>query len=109
MTWRIKMTNEFHNLEMYKKYGYDIKDVPYLGMEIGDSNEFAINPYTEVKVELNPVEIAIFDVLMGCYQMHLMAGEAGDHEGAKELYNDYYKGKDWFIENNVDAYFDLID
>ena len=46
---------------------------------------------------------------MGSYHAHLAAGEAGQMKIAKELYNDYYKGKDWFIENNVGAYFKLID
>ena len=99
------MTNKDRDT-IYKKYGYDKDKIPFPMMTIGEENETATNPYTEVKVTLNPVETAIYDCLMGSYHAHLAAGEAGQ---MKELYDDYYKGKDWFIENNVEAYFKLID
>ena len=102
------MTNKDRDT-VYKKYGYDKDKIPFPRMHIGEEDEVAINPYSEVKVTLNPVEIAIYDNLMGSYHAHLAAGEAGQMKIAKELYDDYYKGKDWFIENNVEAYFKLID
>ena len=94
---------------IYKKYGYDKDKIPFPKMMIGKENEIAKNPYTEVEVTLNPVEIAIYDCLMGSYHAHLLAGDTGNMETAKSLYGDYNKGKNWFIENNVGAYFKLID
>ena len=94
---------------IYKKYGYDKNKIPFPMMMIGEEDEIAKNPYTEVEVTLNPVEIAVYDCLMGSYHAHLAAGQAGQLEVARDLYDDYYKGKDWFIENNVEAYFKLID
>ena len=102
------MTNKDRNI-LYKKYGYDKEKIPFPMMTIGEEDEVATNPYSGVEVTLNPVEIAVYDCLMGSYNAHLQAGESGQIKIAKELYSDYYKGKDWFIENNVDAYFKLID
>ena len=102
------MTNKDKDI-LYKKYGYDKDKIPFPMMQIGEEDEIAKNPYSEVEVTLNPVEIAIYDCLMGSYHAHLQAGHSGQTKIAKELYSDYYKGKDWFIENNVDAYFKLID
>ena len=75
----------------------------------GEEDQEVINPYSEVKVTLNPVETAIYDCTMGSYHAHLMAGEAGQQVIASKLYKDFYKGKIWFIENNPEAYFQLID
>jgi hypothetical protein len=94
---------------IYKKYGYDKNKIPFPEMMIGKEDETVKNPYTEVEVKLNPVEVAIYDCLMGSYHAHLAAGNAGQTIVAKGLYKDFYKGKDWFIENNVEAYFKLID
>ena len=94
---------------LYKKYGYDKKKIPFPGMMIEKEDETVKNPYTEVEVTLNPVEVAIYDCLMGSYHAHLAAGNAGQTEVARSLYKDFNKGKDWFIENNVGAYFKLID
>ena len=45
---------------------------------------------------------------MGSYNLHLQIGK-NNIEQARELYDDFNKGKNWFIENNPQAYFDLID
>ena len=95
--------------DVYEKYGYDKDKMPFHGMIIGVEDEVAVNPYTEIEVTLNPVEIAVYDVLMGCYQLHLLAGNDGQMEQSRDMYNDYTRGKNWFIENNPSAYFDLID
>ena len=94
---------------LYKKYGYDKEKIPFPGMMIEKEDETVKNPYSEIEVTLNPVEVAIYDCLMGSYHAHLAAGNAGQIEVARSLYTDYNKGKDWFIENNVGAYFKLID
>lgn len=102
------MTNK-NITDIYEKYGYVKKDVPFsAGMMVGKDHETIANRFTGVKVKLNPVEVAVYDVLMGSYNLHLQAGK-DDVIQARELYNDFIKGKNWFIENNPQAYFDLID
>lgn len=97
------------NKDIYEQYGYVKKDVPFSkNMIVGEDNEWVSNKFTGVKVELNPVECAVYDVLMGSYNLHLQVGE-DNLAYARELYNDFNKGKNWFIENNPQAYFDLID
>lgn len=97
------------NKDIYQEYGYVKEDVPFSkGMMVGKNHETVVNKFTGIKVELNPVELAVYDVLMGSYQLHLQAGK-DDLIQARELYNDFIKGKNWFIENNPQAYFDLID
>jgi len=97
------------NKDIYKKYGYNIKDVPFSkDMMVGRDHETVANRFTGVKVKLNPVEVAVYDVLMGSYNLHLQVGK-DDVIQARELYNDFVKGKNWFIDNNPQAYFDLID
>jgi len=98
-----------HKETMYKKYGYDKKKIPFPDMKILEEDEIATNPYSEVSITLNPVEIAIYDCLMGSYHAHLLAGDTGNMKTAQELYKDFNKGKDWFITNNPDAYYALID
>jgi len=77
-------------------------------MMVGKNHETVSNRFTGVKVKLNPVEVAVYDVLMGSYNLHLQVGK-DDVIQARELYNDFVKGKNWFIDNNPQAYFDLID
>ena len=103
------MTTDKYRYEMYEKYGYEQDKIPFPMMDIGKKDEEVMNPYSEVKVTLNPVETAIYDCTMGSYHAHLMAGEAGQQVIASKLYKDFYKGKIWFIENNPEAYFQLID
>jgi hypothetical protein len=69
--------------------------IPFKGIIIGEESEVVVNPYTQVKVTLTPTEVAVYDVTMGSYHMG--------------LFKEFYKGKNWFIENNPEAYFDLID
>ena len=97
--------------EMFKSWGYDdISKLPFGGhMMLAPNPEIRQNPYSGVTVELNPVELAIFDLLMDAYETHLKVGDDGDYEEARLLYSEFNKGKNWFIENNVEAYMDLID
>ena len=97
------------NKVIYKQYGYNKKDVPFSeGMMVGNDHETVANRFTGVKVKLNPVEVAVYDVLMGSYNLHLQVGKE-DNIQARELYNEFIKGNHWFIDNNPQAYFDLID
>ena len=98
-------------IDLFKSWGYDdVSKLPYgEHMMIAPEPEIRQNPYSGVKVELNPVELAIFDRLMDAYHTHLEVGNAGDIEKAQMLYSVYLTGKNWFIENNIEAYMDLID
>jgi len=70
--------------------------IPFKDIQILDSEPVVVsNPYSGVQVTLTPTEVAVYDVTMGSYAMG--------------LYDDFYKGKEWFIDNNPEAYYDLID
>ena len=100
-----------NKIDLFKSWGYDdVSKLPYgEHMMIAPEPEIRQNPYSGVKVELNPVELAVFDRLMDAYHTHLEVGNAGDIEKAQMLYSVYNTGKNWFIENNIEAYMDLID
>jgi hypothetical protein len=103
------MTNKGDEWDIYTHSGYIKDKVPFSkDMIVGDEYETVANRFTGVKVKLNPVEVAVYDVLMGSYNLHLQVGQS-NIEQSRELYNDFNKGKNWFIENNSQAYFDLID
>ena len=97
--------------DLYKSWGYnETEKLPYgTHMWLAPEKEFRQNPYSGVKVELNPVELAIYDRLMGSYHEHIELGNEGYLKEARKLYQDFNKGKNWFIENNIRAYMDLID
>ncbi len=96
--------------DLYKSWGYDIDKLPFgAHMWLAPEKETRQNPYSGVKVLLNPVELAIYDHLMQSYHDHIELGTGGDLVEARKLYQDFKKGKEWFIENNVRAYMELID
>ena len=96
--------------DLYKSWGYDIDKLPFgAHMWLAPEKETRQNPYSGVKVLLNPVELAIYDHTMQSYHDHIELGTMGDLVEARKLYKDFNKGKEWFIENNVRAYMDLID
>ena len=78
-------------------------------MWLAPEKETRQNPYSGVKVLVNPVELAIYDHTMQSYHDHIELGAGGDYAEARKLYKDFIKGKNWFIENNVEAYMELID
>ena len=96
--------------DLYKSWGYDIDKLPFgAHMWLAPEKETRQNPYSGVKVLLNPVELAIYDHTMASYHDHIELGTMGDLVEARKLYKDFNKGKNWFIENNIRAYMDLID
>ena len=96
--------------DLYKSWGYDIDKLPFgAHMWLAPEKETRQNPYSGVKVLLNPVEFAIYDHLIQSYHDHIELGTGGDLVEARKLYQDFKKGKEWFIENNIRAYMDLID
>ncbi len=70
--------------------------LPHPDIQLLDKEPVEVkNPYTGVVTILTPTEVAVFDYLMGCYGLGMM--------------EEFYKCKDWFIENNVTAYMEQID
>jgi len=64
-------------------------------MEIYESGATCSNPYTGQKVELNNVELSLYDLIKGAEML-----------GKWKIVKD---GIDWFIKNNVKAYMTLLD
>ena len=96
--------------DLYKSWGYEIKKLPFGAHKwLEPEKNTRQNPYSGVIVEMNPVELAIYDHTMQSYHEHIELGTMGDYKEARKLYKDFNKGKNWFIENNIRAYMDLID
>ena len=53
------------------------------------------NPYSGESVELNGLELSIYDLLIGCERY--------------QMWDEFYVCRDWFMKNNIDAYMTLID
>lgn len=60
------------------------------------------NPYSGESIELTPTEVAVYDTTMGAYHM-------GNLLEDRKMLDTFYKGRDWFLDNNVEAYMTLID
>ena len=69
--------------------------LPYNDMMIGEEPEIIQNPYSGAKIELNPIEVAVYDTIKGLE----MFGK----------YKQMQKGITWFIKNNIKAYMTLLD
>lgn len=84
---------------------------------IGEENEFIKNPFTGDGIELNPLEVAIYDLTMGANHV----AESMDRKFTQTMNSDdlnpnaqkYWelvrKGISWFRENNAKAYMILLD
>ena len=64
-------------------------------IQIYDEGGTVQNRFGGASVELNALELSIYDYLMGCESME-------DWKGLRV-------GLDWFIQNNSDAYMVLLD
>tara|TARA_R110002012_G_C11493324_1_gene596417 strand:+ start:448 stop:765 length:318 start_codon:yes stop_codon:yes gene_type:complete len=102
-------TKENQEWDIVTHYGYQKDKLPFKDMTFFEESETVHNPFTGVGVKLNPVEVAVYDVTMGSYKMHLEAYENDNNTAGKKLFQDFLKGKEWFITNNADAYYKLID
>ena len=95
--------------DIMKQWGYTKKDIPFKEIELYEKEETPVkNKFSGVTYNLNPIELAIYDTLMGAYQAHLIIGNS-DPKISKEMWKNFIKGKEWFIKHNPDAYFALID
>ena len=102
------LLKKHRNLEGNKYVEEDIP-FPIRDLEFFSEPEVVANPYSGVTIKLNPIEVAMYDTTMGAYNIHLDLGNAGMLKDARKWYEEFYKGKNWFIENNVEAYMTLID
>ena len=102
------LLKKYRNLDGKK---YKEKELPFPSRDLSffSESETIANPYSGITIELNPVEVAIYDATMGAYNIHLSLGNVGKYDDARKWYKEFYKGKNWFIENNINAYMKLID
>ena len=68
-----------------------------------EKGETVANPFTGEKYELTAEELSMYDFIIGASNMM----EMGFY--APKNINDMRKGLNWFRENNVDAYYKLLD
>ena len=64
-------------------------------LEVGDAPEEVVNPYSQETVILDPLAVAVLDMVKGA-----------------EMFNDWVtldQGLSWFIENRPAAYMVLLD
>ena len=61
------------------------------------------NRFTGQEIELNNIELSMYDFVMGCSIMT----EMGNRD--TKLITELRKGLDWFRMNNVEAYMVLLD
>ena len=79
--------------KIIKKWGYKREELPFHDIEIYNDEETSVeNRYSGASIKLNPVELAIYDVLMGAYHLHLSIFKQ-EPDIAKEMYADFNLGK----------------
>jgi hypothetical protein len=95
-----------------------IQNIPeWFDGTIGTENEIISNPFTGESIELNPLEVAMYDLVMGANmiasEMDLKWREtlkSSDlNPKAEPLWDLVRKGISWFKENNAKAYMVLLD
>ena len=73
--------------------------------QIYEKGDVVTNPFSGQTYELNGLELSIYDFIMGTqFVMEKMPKSV-----TKQMVDDFYKGLDWFKDNNIDAYFALLD
>jgi hypothetical protein len=72
---------------------------------IYDEGEVVENRFTGQSIELNNIELSIYDFVMGA----TMASELGMSTTNNEIVRDLRKGLSWFRSNNTEAYMVLLD
>ena len=73
--------------------------------EIYEKGDIVTNPFSGQTYELNGLELSIYDFIMGTQ----FVIENMPKSVTKQMFDDFYKGLDWFKDNNIDAYFVLLD
>ena len=72
---------------------------------IYDKGEVVENRFTGQSIELNNIELSMYDFVMGA----TMASELGMSTTNNEIVRDLRKGLSWFRSNNAEAYMVLLD
>ena len=72
---------------------------------IYDEGEVVENRFTGQSIELNNIELSMYDFVMGA----TMASELGMSTTNNEIVRDLRKGLSWFRQNNAEAYMVLLD
>lgn len=72
---------------------------------IYDEGEVVENRFTGQSIELNNIELSMYDFVMGA----TMASELGMSTTNNEIVRDLRKGLSWFRSNNTEAYMVLLD
>jgi|TARA_R100000482_G_C5087829_1_gene129333 hypothetical protein len=73
--------------------------------QIYEKGDLVTNPFSGQTYELNGLELSMYDFIMGTqFVMEKMPKSV-----TKQMVDDFYKGLDWFKDNNIDAYFALLD
>ena len=71
--------------------------------ELYKKGEVVTNPNSGFSIELNNVELSMYDFIIGAQLVMDMGMYHSDMIG------DFQKGLDWFKENNAEAYMILLD
>jgi hypothetical protein len=73
--------------------------------QIYEKGDLITNPFSGQSYELNGLELSMYDFIMGTQ----LVMEKMPKAVTKQMVDDFYKGLDWFKDNNIDAYFALLD
>ena len=73
--------------------------------ELYEEGDTVTNPYSGEEIELNKVEISMYDFIMGANMLYEMGGLSVDGKILKDL----RKGLDWFRVHSPKAYMVLLD
>ena len=71
--------------------------------ELYEEGDVVENPYSGESIELNNIELSMYDLVMGA----CIVSEMGINN--KDVINTLSKGLDWFKVNNPTAYMVLLD
>ena len=79
--------------------------------EIYNEGAVVTNPFSGEKYELNNVELSIYDFVVGANRVLEMLhdNKTESNDRIDKLYDDLYKGLDWFKKYNTKAYMILLD
>lgn len=70
-----------------------------------DEGDVVENRFTGQSIELNNIELSMYDFVMGA----TMTAEMGWSTTNNEIVKDLRKGLSWFRQNNAEAYMVLLD
>ena len=72
---------------------------------IYDNGETVVNPFSGEEYKLNGIELSMYDFIMGSQYVF----EVATKTVTKKQIDDFHKALNWFRENNVEAYYVLLD